>query len=110
VRDELALPHRETLEYLDALLLERTYASSGFDGAMRVLGKSQLQRFKERTARNEYIPAAEYVTAYFRLGDKEQAFAWLAKAIDEHNRFPFEIKVNPIFDPLRADPRFADLM
>jgi serine/threonine-protein kinase len=45
-----------------------------------------------------------------RLGDKEQAFAWLAKAVEERNRLAFEIKVNPIFDPLRGDPRFQALV
>ena len=41
--------------------------------------------------------------------DKEQAFAWLAKAVEERNRLAFEIKFNPIFDPLREDSRFESL-
>ncbi len=39
------------------------------------------------------------------MGDKEQAFAWLAKAAAERNRFPLEIK----FRRLRnSDFRFSD--
>jgi len=39
------------------------------------------------------------------MGDKEQAFAWLAKAAAERNRFPLETK----FRPLRnSDFRFSD--
>jgi tetratricopeptide (TPR) repeat protein len=94
----------------DASLLERTYAESGFDAAMHALAQKRLERFKEKTARGEYVPAAEYVTAYMRLDDKEQAFAWLAKAVEERNRLAFEIKVNPIFDPLRDDSRFESLL
>jgi TolB-like protein len=94
----------------DASLLERTYAKSGFDAAVHALAQKRLERFKEKTARGEYVPAVEYVTAYMRLGDKEQAFAWLAKAVEERNRLAFEIKVNPIFDPLRGDPRFESLL
>lgn len=45
-----------------------------------------------------------------RLDDKEQAFAWLAKAFAERNRFAFEITVNPIFDSLRSDPRFKNIV
>ena len=94
----------------DASLLEGTYAESGFEAAVHALAQKQLERIKEKTAHGEYVPAVEYVTAYMRLGDKEQAFAWLAKAAEERNRLAFEIKVNPIFDPLRGDSRFESLL
>jgi tetratricopeptide (TPR) repeat protein len=94
----------------DASLLEGTYAESGFEAAVHALAQKQLERIKEKTARGEYVSAVEYVTAYMRLGDKEQAFAWLAKASEERNRLAFEIKVNPIFDPLRGDSRFENLL
>jgi hypothetical protein len=38
--------------------------------------------------------------------NKEKALVWLAKAVEERNRLAFEIKINPIFDPLREDSRF----
>src|SRR5438067_3906153 len=94
----------------DASLLEDTYAESGFESAVHALAQKQLERIKEKTARGEYVPAVDYVTAYMRLGDKEQAFAWLAKAVEERNRLAFETKVNPTFDPLRSDSRFESLL
>src|SRR2546423_803083 len=94
----------------DASLLERTYTESGFDAALRALAQKRLETFKEKTGRGEYVPAHEYVVAYMRLDDKEQAFAWLAKAFAERNRFAFEIRVNPIFDSLRSDPRFKNIV
>ena len=45
-----------------------------------------------------------------RLGEKERAFAWLAKAVEERNWLALQIKVNPIFDPLRSDLRFETLV
>jgi serine/threonine-protein kinase len=93
-----------------ASILERSYAASGFEMAVRALAQKKLERLNEKTGRGDYVPAIEYVTAYTRLGDKEQAFAWLTKAVAERNRFALEIKVNPIFDRLRSDPRFADLV
>jgi len=42
------------------------------------------------------------------LGDRDKAFEWLEKACEE--RFVIEIKVDAQFDPLRSDPRFADLL
>jgi hypothetical protein len=92
-----------------ASLLEQTYVSSGFDAAVRLLAQKQLERLKEKTARGEYVPAVEYVTAYVRLAEKEEAFAWLAKAVEERNWFALHIKTNPMFDPLRGDPRFEKL-
>jgi hypothetical protein len=47
---------------------------------------------------------------YVRLGDNEQAFAWLAKTVEERNWFAFQARVNPILDPLRSDPRFDALI
>jgi hypothetical protein len=48
--------------------------------------------------------------AYLRLGDKEKVFGWLAKAVEERNGLTLDFKVNPIFDSLRSDPRFQDLL
>jgi Putative Zn-dependent protease, contains TPR repeats len=90
--------------------LERTYAASGFAAAVRALAQHQLENLNDRVKRREYVPAFEYVTAYTRLGDKEQAFAWLDKAVQERNGFVFRVKIDPIYDKLRADPRFSDLL
>ncbi len=90
--------------------LERNYAASGFDAAVRGLAQQRLEKLNERTKRGEYVPAIEYVTAYTRLGDKEQAFAWLDKAVEERNGLAIDLKVNPSYDKLSSDPRFADLV
>jgi len=94
----------------DASLLKHTYAMSGFHAAMHALAQKRLERLKEKTGRAEYVAAIEYVTVYMRLDDRKQAFAWLAKAVDERNRLAFEIKVNPIFDPLRDDSHFDKIV
>jgi eukaryotic-like serine/threonine-protein kinase len=90
--------------------LERTYAASGFETAVRALTQQRLEKLNERLKRGEYVPAIDYVTAYIRLGDKEQGFVWLDKAVQERNGSALEIKVNPIYDKLHDDPRFQDLM
>jgi serine/threonine protein kinase/tetratricopeptide (TPR) repeat protein len=90
--------------------LERAYAASGFETAVRALARGRLEKLNERTKRGEYVPAFEYVNAYARSGEKEQAFAWLGKAVQERNQFSLEVRVNPLYDKLRDDPRFQDLM
>ena len=49
---------------------------------------------------------------YVALGEKDQAFEWLEKAYEDRSiGGPFVmIKADPIYDPLRSDPRLADLL
>jgi serine/threonine protein kinase/Flp pilus assembly protein TadD len=67
----------------------------------------------EELAKKEYIPAGSRVRIYAGLGDKDKSFRWLETAYAERSiagTLPGMIKVDPIFDPLRSDPRFADLL
>jgi tetratricopeptide (TPR) repeat protein len=90
--------------------LERTYAASGFEMAVRALARQRLEKLNERMKRGEYVPAFEYVNAYTRLSDKEQALAWLDKAVQERNLFALEVRINPLYDKLRDDPHFQDIV
>jgi hypothetical protein len=45
-----------------------------------------------------------------RLGEKDQGFDWMQKAYDDRSAWLVYLKVDPLFDPVRADPRFADLL
>ncbi len=61
-------------------------------------------------AGHRYVAPVNLALVYIGLGDKEQAFTWLEKARDDHSQWLSEIRVDPAFDPLRSDPRFADLL
>lgn len=47
---------------------------------------------------------------YTGMGEKERAFQSLEQALERHEWWIFSLKVNPIFDELRSDPRFNDLV
>jgi hypothetical protein len=47
---------------------------------------------------------------YIALGDTESAFSSLEKAYSVHDLQLQYLKVDPDFDPVRADPRFQDLL
>ncbi len=47
---------------------------------------------------------------FAQLGEKDQAFAWLERAYEERSFMMLYLKVAPNLDPLRSDPRFADLL
>ena len=85
------------------------FEKSGFEAAVRMRGEQRLLQLEERTKRGEYSATSEYVNAYMMIGDKEKAFTWLEKAVQEHTRFALEFKSNPIYDGLRSDPRFQKL-
>jgi serine/threonine-protein kinase len=93
-----------------AASLDRNYAASGFEAAVKSLAQYRLDKLNEKMKRGEYVPAFEYVNAYMRFGDTEQAFAWLDKAMQERNQFVLDVKLNPLYDKLREDPRFQDIV
>ena len=109
--------HQEAVEeYLRAMALsgekpewiaelEKAYAVSGFPGYLQ----KRLEQLKE-LARREYIPPFAFAAGYARLGDKEEALAWLERAYAERSRYMVLLKVTPALDPLRADPRFQELV
>ena len=47
---------------------------------------------------------------YLNAGEKDQAIELLQRAYSEHSNVVVQIKVNPMFDPIRNDPRFKDLL
>ena len=86
-------------------VLIRAYAHAGRrTDALRLL--EELKRRQKAS----YVPTAAFVNAYLGLDDKEQAFAWLERAYQEKSNILQFLKVHPFFDPLRDDPRFADLV
>jgi hypothetical protein len=55
------------------------------------------------------VSASSIAQIYVAFGEKDKAFERLEKACNERSLGFKEIKVDPIFVPLRADPRFADI-
>ena len=57
-------------------------------------------------------PVDPYIFAmlYVGLGDKDKAFVELEKSFNERGYYVPLLSVDPLMDPLRDDPRFADLI
>jgi hypothetical protein len=60
---------------------------------------------------SDKAPARPVAVAHVYLGmqDADQAIQWLTKAIDLHPGV-LQLKADPVYDPLRADPRFTALL
>ena len=88
--------------------LKKAYAESGWQGYWRkeVEFSEGRIRTKERYVDISYNMAR----AYARLGENDRALHLLEKAFDEHSDHLVLLKVDPIFDRLRSDPRLIDLL
>jgi len=87
-----------------AARLAYTYAVSGNAQKARVI----LRGFLEESEHGPF-PANPIAEVYIGLGDKNRAFEWLGKAVDARD-VNLNLKVEPIYDSLRSDPRFAQLL
>ena len=64
----------------------------------------------------EQLSKQKYVSPYFiavihsGLGEQDQALRRLEQAYQERHAYMVLLKVEPVFDPIRSDPRFANLL
>ncbi len=79
------------------------YARTGRVTEARVILKEILNT-------DEYVPAPLIAQIYANLGESDAAFKWLEKGIDEGARGVIFLKINPLYDPQRNDPRFSGLL
>ena len=61
-------------------------------------------------SQNGFVAPTNFAKVYIGLGDKDQAFAWLEKGYQQRDFWLGFLKGDPIFDSLRSDPRFQDLV
>jgi tetratricopeptide (TPR) repeat protein len=94
-------------EYASALV--RGFRSAGLKGALN-------QSIETLKARRKTRPSSAQGSAYIiaeaftELGDKDQAFQWLSTAYQEHDEGLMGLKTDYRVDPIRSDPRFAELV
>lgn len=60
--------------------------------------------------RRRYVSPPALANVYLGLGNKDQALFWLEKGYQERSNYMAYLKVFPLLDPLRSDPRFDDLL
>ena len=85
--------------------LKRALAKDGAKGYW----KRTVENYKE-SAKSGYAPPVLTAMACVRIGDKPCAFEWLEKGFQERDDMMINLKVEPVFDSLHADPRFQDLV
>jgi len=86
-------------------VLGRTYGLSG----NKMEAEKILDQLKE-LSKQRYVAAYSFALVYLGLGDKEEALRWLEKSYQDRAGSDIGfIRVDPLLDPLRSDPRFEAL-
>ncbi|MHC4537917.1 MAG: TPR end-of-group domain-containing protein, partial [Planctomycetota bacterium] len=80
-------------------------AAVGNTREAQTLLKEALDRSKK-----EHIPPWAVSVTYAYLNDKDRAFDWLYKVIEQKHKSAILLKVDPLWDPLRKDPRFSEVL
>ena len=64
----------------------------------------------ESSPRRDRIAPYSFASLYVKLGRKEEAFTWLEKAFEQGDPALIQLKIDPVYDVLRDDPRYARLL
>jgi adenylate cyclase len=109
-RYEESIAHFRTAKDLEdlpeySIKLAITYARAGKIEESRKI----LNSLKERS-KQEFVSPTYMAAACGALGEHETAFELLDKAYAVHDNRLTQLKIDPIYDSLRSDPRFAALL
>jgi tetratricopeptide (TPR) repeat protein len=81
------------------------YRLSGMKGYWR-----QRLAMLERQSKEHYVSPYAFAVSYARMGEGDRALENLEKAFNERYPSMVFVQIEPVFDSLRSDPRFADLL
>ena len=102
-KSEEKLSHDES----NAALIEG-FRLAGWQGAL-TKHIEVLKAQRKADPSSAYGSAYKIAYSYAQMGDKDQAFQWLNTAYHEHDEGLMGLKTDFGVDPIRSDPRFAEL-
>ena len=70
----------------------------------------QILRELEEMAKRQYVSSTAFADIYLGLGEKEKALDWLEKSYEDQESACWYLKVDPIYDSVRNEPRFQALV
>jgi TolB-like protein/DNA-binding winged helix-turn-helix (wHTH) protein/Tfp pilus assembly protein PilF len=71
--------------------------------------RSELQKLTSAST-VRYVAPSWMAIVHIALGNKDEAFSWLDKSCQDRSEHMLYLKVEPLIDPLRDDPRFISLL
>jgi serine/threonine-protein kinase len=88
-----------------AASIEDVFIKSGYKGVLRswLDGMMVISKYG-------YVSSYDISQIHARLGEKEETLSWLEKAYTEHDSGLVSLAVDPLFDSVRSDSRFRELL
>ncbi len=90
--------------------LRTALRSSGSKGAYKFVVKLTEQNIQRSGLPPSLSDAYDLARYYAALGERDKAFEWLERLFEAHDYAAVTANVDPAYDPLRSDPRFAALL
>ena len=102
----------EAQRYLDVLPADLTVRLAGEAIVAGKLGDRKRSDQKLEQLRSVYGDAASYqfAQAYAQRGETEKAFGALQRGVEVNDPGLNTLRVDPLFDPIRGDPRFNAIL
>jgi TolB-like protein/Flp pilus assembly protein TadD len=108
--DEAIASFERAVEHSGNALWFRAYLASALGESGRVDEARAVLSEMETQSRHRYVRAALTAIVCMGLGEWDEALEWLEKAFDERDMWMITFNVDPLFDPVRSNPRFIALM
>ncbi|MBL8207228.1 MAG: tetratricopeptide repeat protein, partial [Blastocatellia bacterium] len=93
---------------------QHVQALAGVGYVYGLMGRSedarQVLKKMQALSRQKYVQPIRFAQIYTALGEKDQAFAWLEKEYEDRGVGLMGLRTEPMWDPLRSDPRFTNLL
>jgi TolB-like protein/DNA-binding winged helix-turn-helix (wHTH) protein/Tfp pilus assembly protein PilF len=100
---EKTKPFREERTYIRQTAY--LHARMGRRAQARIELEKSLQLSKDKP-----VSSGAVALTYAAIGDQDKVFFWLDKAYNENSSFMTSLKSWPVFDALRSDARYVDLL
>ena len=86
--------------------------SRNSDGRMASqVGKTRPKRYStKRRAERKHVDPLAFTWPNIALADTEAAFLWLERAYEAKSSWMIFLMVHKIYEPLRSDPRYHNLL
>ncbi len=105
---DIALREALTLQPEDTSAMATVVRLRAFEG--RLADAREMVERMHALERHRYVSPSDLAKAYLALGDADRAFAALERAYTERRGLLVYLAIEPVFDPVRGDPRFTDLV
>ena len=65
-----------------------------------------IAQLDKATQAGAFVPPSRYAEAFAALGDTEATLKWLDAMVADHDTYVAQVRVDPVFDFVRTDPRY----